>query len=376
MPIKIPGRKILLTPGPITTTDSVKRAMIVPDICPREEEFGDILKKISKDLIRIVHGGKGYVSVLFCGSGTAVMDACINSVVPPAKKIVVINNGAYGERMVKIAKAHRIPCVEIPFKWDKPLDLEKIKKTLKQNPDIACLAVVHHETTTGMLNPIKAIGDIAEKSKCVFLVDAVSSFAGVPIDVKECKIDFMFSVSNKCIQGMPGIAFVICKKERLQAIKDYPPRSFYLNLFQQHDYFTATNQMQFTPPVQVIYALRQAIREYFKEKGKKRYNRYTTNWQVLREGLEKMGFKFLLKKEEESHILTTVFEPKDPKYDFKKLHDLLYKQGFTIYPGKLHKQDTFRLANIGDIRVKDISRFLKALGCVLTKMGISMPVRY
>ena len=364
-------RNILLTPGPATTTDSVKYAQVVPDICPREKEFQEIMRHIREDLVKVVKGDENYTSILFAGSGTAVVDACINSIVPPKKKIAIINNGAYGERMVKIAEAYQIPYVELFFEWGKIPDLNKIRETLKKDKDIACLAMVHHETTTGMLNPVKEIGNIVKENNCIFIVDTVSSFAGIPIDIKDYKIDFIFSTSNKCIQGMAGLAFVVCRKDELEKIKNYPPRSFYLNLYQQYDYFEKKGQMQFTSPVQVAYALRQAIKEYFKEGEENRYKRYTKNWQTLKKGLKKMGFRFLLKEEEESHILTTVLDPKDPNYNFDKMHDLLYKKGFTIYPGKIGKKNTFRLANMGAINYKDIKRFLIVSKNILDKMGIS-----
>lgn len=363
-------RNILLNPGPATTTDSVKYAQIVPDICPREKEFGRIIQQIREDLVKIVKGDGNYTSILFGGSGTSVMDACINSVVPSNKKIAIINNGAYGERMVKIAKVYRIPCIELFFEWGKMPDLAKIKKTLERNKNIACLAMIHHETTTGMLNPVKEVGEIVKEFKCVFIVDTISSFAGIPINIKDYKIDFMMSTSNKCIQGMAGLSFVICKKQELEKTKDYSKRSFYLNLYQQYDYFEKKGEMQFTSPVQVAYALRQAIKEYFEEGGENRYRRYTQNWKILRKGLKKMGFRFLLKKEEESHILTTILEPEDPNYDFNKMHDLLYEKGFTIYPGKIGKKNTFRLANMGAIDHKDIEKFLIALKEALNEMGM------
>jgi len=322
-------KNVLLTPGPATTTDSVKYAQVVPDICPREKEFEKIIRQIRADLVKIAKGDENYTSVLFAGSGTAVMDACVNSVVPPDKKIVIVNNGAYGQRMAEIARAYQIPCVELLFEWGKMPDLQQIKQTLNEDKNIACIAIVHHETTTGMLNPVKEIGKIAKENNCIFVVDTISSFAGIPIDIKGYRIDFMFSTSNKCIQGMPGLAFVVCAKDQLAKTKSYPPRSFYLNLYQQYEYFEKKGQMRFTPPVQAIYALKQAIKEYFEEGEENRYRRYTQNWRTLREGLQEIGFEFLLREGNESHLLTTILEPEDRNYSFDKMHDLLYDKGFT-----------------------------------------------
>ncbi len=362
-------RNILFNPGPATTTDSVKHALVVPDICPREKEFAQLADSIRLDLVKVVQGGKDYVCVLLAGSGTAAMDACINSVVPAQGKIAIINNGAYGKRLIDIARAYGLIYVEIASSSHEQIDLHRIENVLKADPTISCLAMVHHETTTGLLNPLNDIGDIAKKYNCVFIVDAISSYAGIPIDIRKANVDFLMSTSNKCIQGMPGAAFVICREQKLEALKNNPRRSFYLCLYDEYAYFKKTGETRFTPPVQVLYALRQAIDEFFKEGIKGRYQRYTENWKTLRSGLEDLGFELLLKKEDESHILLTVVEPYHPKYDFNTMHDLLYKKGFTIYPGKI-EQKTFRLANMGAIDSRDVKKFLKELKSVLKKMGV------
>jgi len=365
-------RNILLNPGPATTTDTVKQAQIVPDICPREEEFGDMMDNIRKDLVKIAGGDKNYTSVLFGGSGTAVMDSTISSVVPLNKKILIINNGAYGERLTNIAKTYKIDIVELKFEQGVKIDLDQVRSRLKKDGKISCVAVVHHETTTGMLNPIKEIGKITKQNNCNYVVDTISSFAGIPFSIKECNIDFMMSTSNKCIQGMAGVAFVICKKSELEKIKNYRRRSFYLDLYDQYEYLEKNKQMRFTPPVQILYALRKAMDEFFEEGIERRHKRYFESWKVLVKGMEKLGFKRLLKDDEESHILTTFLDPKDPNYDFKKMHDSLYKKGFTIYPGKLGAEKTFRLANMGAIDKKDIESFLIALDETLKEMHVKL----
>lgn len=355
-------REILLSPGPATTTDTVKYAQVVPDICPREKEFGDLIESVSKDLTKIAGGNnKDYICVLLGGSGTAAMDSAINSVVPPKKKILVINNGAYGERMVKIAKAYNIDHVELKYEWNKIPKLSEIEDILENDSEIDCVSMVHHETTSGLLNPLKETGKLTKKYNKTFIVDAISSFAGVPLNIKESNIDFMISTSNKCIQGMAGICFIICKKDQLEKIKNYSRRSFYLNLYDQYKYFEKHHQMRFTPPVQTIYALRKAIDEFLEEGYENRVARYTKNWEVLRRGVQDLGFKVPTKLEDESHILITLLYPKDTNFDFDKLHDILYEKGFTIYPGKIGKKKTFRLANIGNINHKDIKSFLIAL---------------
>ena len=363
-------RNILLNPGPATTTDTVKMALVVPDICPREKEFGSLFQGIRRDLVRIVKGGRNYTAVPFGGSGTAVMDSVINSVVPPGKKIAVIVNGAYGARMVSIAKTYKIRCVELNFKSGGKIDLSRVEQVLRSDRNIRCVAAVHHETTTGILNPISEIGKIAKKHRQVYIVDAISSYAAVPININACNIDFLLSTANKCIQGMAGIAFIICRKSELEKIKGYSPRSFYLNLYNQYRHLEETGQTPFTPPVQVAYALKQAIKEYFAEGGLNRFRRYTESWRILRKGLLDLGFFLLHKEEDESHILLTVMEPDDKKFNFDVLHDYLYAKGFTIYPGKIGSMNTFRLANMGAIDKQDMRKFLKVLAGALARMGV------
>lgn len=370
--LKKPKRNILLNPGPATTTDSVKDALVVPDICPREEDFVEVIQGIRRDLVSIVYGGDDYTAVLFTGSGTAAMDVAINSVVPPGKKLAVIVNGAYGERFVKIASVYGIECVEIAFPLDKAVDTSEVERVLAGDPEIACVAMIHMETTTGILNPIEEIGAIAKKYEKIFIVDAMSSFAGIPIDVKKSSIQFLLSSSNKCIQGMAGLVFVICEKNALEKTTTYLPRSFYLNLFSQYAFLEKDGQMQFTPPVQIAYALAQAIKEYFDEGGKARYDRYTETWRTLREGLLELGFELFLDEKLESHLLITVMEPDNPNYSFKKMHDALYARGFTIYPGKVQKNRTFRLAILGDIDKGDIQLFLGALRETLDGINVAL----
>jgi 2-aminoethylphosphonate aminotransferase len=362
-------RKILLNPGPATTTDSVKWAMVTEDICPREKEFGMLLDSIKDDLVKVVHGEAEYTAALFTASGTGGLEAAITSAVPLGKKLLVIDNGAYGARMTNIARTFGIEVVEYKIKvGDYPIVAE-VEKLFLQNRDISHLAVVHHETTTGMLNPVHELCDLAHRHGAEVIVDCMSSFAGIPIDIKQWQAEYLISSSNKCIQGMAGMVFVIFKKKLLEKIKDNK-RSFYFNLYNQHVGFEKTGQMQFTPPVQVAYALRQAIDEYVTETEQGRWKRYQENWEALYRGLKTLGFDFLLPIEHQSKILLAVLEPKHPAYDFNAMHDFLYDKGFTIYPGKGATKETFRLSILGDLHLIDIRNFLEQLKSYL--MSIKM----
>ncbi|HEY0090742.1 MAG TPA: 2-aminoethylphosphonate--pyruvate transaminase [Candidatus Lokiarchaeia archaeon] len=364
-------RNILLNPGPATTTDTVKQALVVPDICPREAEFGNLMQEIRKDLVKIARGDENYTTILFTGSGTAAMDSAISSVVPPNKKILILINGSYGVRFAEIAKTYNIDVVELNFEFGKKIELDKIKSILQADKNIECVAVTHHETTVGILNPIKEIGAIAKKYNKTFIVDTISSFAGVPINIKEFNIDFMMSTSNKCIQGMAGIAFIICSKKALEKLKSIKARNYYLDLYKQYEYLEKNNQTRFTPPVQIMYALKQAINEFYEEGADNRFKRYRENYKVLKEGLKKLGFKFLMGEDvTESNILTTIYYLDHPNFDFDMLHDKLYKRDFTIYPGKITELNTFRIAVMGAIYPEDIRNFLESLKEVLIEMDI------
>jgi 2-aminoethylphosphonate-pyruvate transaminase len=360
---------ILLNPGPANTTETVKRAMIRPDICPREREFGEVLRRVCDGLTRVVHDGDVYTTVMLGGSGTAGVEAAISSAVPADGRLLVIDNGAYGHRMSQIASAYSIAHDMESFGVGGFPDLQRIRARLKQQA-YTHLAVVHHETSTGLLNPVEGIGTLAREHGVEMIVDAMSSYAGLVIDIERMQADFLVASSNKCIQGMAGLCFVICRRERLAAMQPIPGRSFYLNLAGHHRFFEQQQQMQFTPPVQVIYALEQALREYFDEGGSNRQRRYFASWETLDSGMQKLGFRGLLPESMLSKILTSYIEPDHPRYSFEEMHDRLYAKGFTIYPGKGAGRATFRLANMGAVDAEDMRAFLAAMAETIDEMGL------
>lgn len=349
-------RNILLNPGPATTTDSVKMAQVVPDICPREHEFGDLMEYVSTELTKIVANSKKYTTILFGGSGTAVVEATISSVVPHNKKILIVNNGSYGKRMCQIAKSYNMNYIEFKSSPIKPINLKKLKRMIRENIDISHLAVIHNETTTGLLNNLDDLGKIAKKNDLEFIVDAMSSYAAIPIDMKKQNIDYLLASSNKNIQGMAGVGFVIANKKTIKKIKNINPRNFYLNLYAQYENFITSHQMRFTPPVQTLYALKQAIIEAKKEGVENRYKRYAKSWKVLTNFLKENNLKYLVDDKYHSKIITSIFIPKN--IDFNDMHDYFYEEGFTIYPGKVADFNTFRVANIGEIDYIDMKNFI------------------
>ncbi|AEF86156.1 nucleotidyl transferase/aminotransferase, class V [Treponema primitia ZAS-2] len=353
-------REVLLNPGPATTSDSVKYAQVCPDICPRESEFGDVMEWIGREL-SLMAGKPGHVeTVLFGGSGTAADEVMISSCIPDSGKLLIVDNGAYGARFAKIAGVYELNFEVFKSSGFLPLDIEALKAKLI-NGKFTHFAMVYHETTTGLLNPVPELCHFCHEHNITTIIDAVSAFAAIPIDMDTDHIDFMASTSNKNIQGMAGVAFVFCRKEALEKLKDYPMRNYYLNLWDQYQYFQKTRQTRFTPPVQTLYALRQAIIEIKLETIEKRYARYSACWEELLAGVKKMGLKMLVPPEAQSKLITAIIDPPSPAYNFEALHDLARTHGFTIYPGKLSDANTFRIADIGDIRPEEMARFVKVL---------------
>ena len=349
-------RNVLLNPGPATTTHSVKMAQVIPDICPREYEFGDLMEFVSTELTKIVAKPKKYTTVLFGGSGTAVVEAVLTSVVPHNKQLLIVNNGAYGKRMCQICESYGMDYIEFESSPIEPIDLKKLKKVIKANKNISHLAMIHNETTTGLLNSLDDFGALAKKYNLELIVDAMSSYAALPINMKKQNIAYLCASSNKNIQGMAGVGFVIAKTKTFKKLKEIKARNFYLNLSAQYENFIKSHQMRFTPPVQTLYALKQAIIEAKEEGIVNRHRRYSESWRILTDELKNMGLKYLVNDEFHSKIITSIFIPDG--VDFDEMHDYLYERGFTIYPGKVADFNTFRVANIGEINSDDMRDFL------------------
>jgi 2-aminoethylphosphonate-pyruvate transaminase len=361
-------RNILLNPGPATTTDSVKTAQVIPDICPREFEFGDLMEYCATEITKFVGDIKDYATVLFGGSGTATVEAILNSVIPDSGKILIIDNGAYGKRMCQITTVYKIPTVVFESSSIEPIDLIALETMISSAEGLTHLAMIHHETTTGLLNDISAVGEICKKHNISFIVDSMSGFAAIPVDMKSMNIDYLAASSNKNIQGMAGIGFAICNRKVLEGTASIPMRSLYLNLYAQYAYFEKTHQTRFTPPVQTFYALKQAIVETLEETIEGRYARYSKSWETLLEGIGTLGLEYLIDKEHHSKIITSIIEPNTEAYNFDEMHDFFFEKGFTIYPGKVNNYDTFRISNIGQIDYKDIEAFLVVLKEYLVKI--------
>lgn len=366
-------RNVLLNPGPATTTDTVKLAQIVPDICPREKEFADNMKELRNQLVKVAHGDKDkHTAVLFTGSGTINIDICLNSLLPENKKILVVNNGAYSSRAVEVCQYYGMPHINLQSSvFDIP-NLDDVKQTLDENPDIALVYTTHHETGTGVLNPIREIGKMAHAHNAIFVVDTTSSLGMIPFDMEEDNVDFCMASAQKGLMAMTGLSFIVGNRAIIEASQHYPKRSYYCNLFLQYDYFERTGQMHFTPPVQTIYATMQALKEYWEEGEAAKFARHRRVFDAIHRGIDKLGFKDVIRKDIQSGLVVSIKYPDDANWDFDKVHDYCYEHGFTIYPGKISTTDTFRLCALGAIDENDIDDFFVVLEKALKEYNIKV----
>ncbi len=370
-------RNVLLNPGPSTTTDTVKLAQVVPDICPREKEFAGLMKGLREDLVRIVHGDpETFTAVLFCGSGTINIDVCLNSLLPEGKKALIVNNGAYSTRAAEICEYYGLPHINLKFPVNEQPDLALVERTLRENPDVALVYVTFHETGTGLLNPVRELGALAHRYGAALVTDTTSAYAMVPIDVERDNIDFCMASAQKGIMAMTGLSFVVGRRALIEKSRDYPKRSYYCNLFLQYDYFERTGEMHFTPPVQTIYAAIQGVKEYFAEGEQAKWARHTRVMNAIRRGLDKLGFREYIPRSIQAGLVSAALYPDDPNWDFVKVHDYCYERGFTIYPGKVEKLGMFRLCALGAIDEKDIEDFFAVFADALRETGVRTPVHY
>ncbi|MHC6201690.1 aminotransferase class V-fold PLP-dependent enzyme [Breznakiellaceae bacterium SP9] len=364
-------RPVLLNPGPATTKDSVKYAQVVPDICHREKEFTALMAWTSRELTGFVASPDEYETVLFSGSGTAANEVLLSSCVPDAGRLLIVDNGSDGERLTQIAGVYALDADIFKCGPNDPFDaeiLEKLEATIAGG-NYTHLSIVYHETSTGQLNPLEIVCPLAKKYNIVTIVNAVSAYAGIPMDLAALQIDFMSASSDELIGGMAGLCFVICKKTELERTKTIPLRNLYLNLYDQYDFFAKQQRSRFTPPIQTIYALRQAILETKQETIAARYRRYTECWEILSAAIERFHLQMLIPAAHQSHLLTAILNVDHPTHNYEALYNHCRTFGFNIYPGKLDSADTFRVANTGDIQIHDMLRFTDVLGSYLDGIG-------
>lgn len=351
---------ILLNPGPVNVSERVRRALSRPDLCHRESEFTELLHGIQTKLLKaFVPGAEGdYAAVLVTGSGTAAVESALMSSIPHGKRILIINNGVYGERLSQMVGLHRLGVSELKYDWTAKPDPERLRLALRQHPEVHGVAMVHHETTTGLLNPVQEIADVVDSQNRVFIVDAISALAGETIDVAGSHMYMVAGTANKCIQGIPGVSFVLVRKGFLERMRAYPKRSWYLHLTHYVD-DQGHGTVPFTPAVQVYYAFDEALNELLEEGVSKRIQRYKKMAALIRGRMASMGIKPVLTPERQSNSLTAFYLPDGVPYE--TLHDRLKAEGYVIYAGQGNLENKiFRVANMGALTEEQFTGFLDA----------------
>ena len=362
----------LLTPGPLTTSQSVKLAMLA-DWGSRDIEFRQLVANIRRQLLEVAGADDAYECVLMQGSGTFSVEAALGSFCPTGRKYktLVVINGAYGHRAAKILEHLKRPHMTLEFDEETPVNAAKVKSVLKANDDIHVVFVVHCETTTGVMNPLGEICKVCKDLGKTVYVDAMSSFGALPINMSDLDIDILVSSANKCIEGVPGFGYVLCKRDLLEASKG-KSHSVSLDLFEQWQAMEKTAQFRFTPPTHALVAFNQALREHDDEGGvSARGKRYQRNCDTLLDGMRKLGFEALLDDEVSGPIIQTFLSPADPNFNFNTFYEALRTHGFAIYPGKLTKRDSFRIGTIGKLDANVFARLLKVIKMVLQEMGVT-----
>jgi len=352
---------VLLTPGPLSTTPTVKAAML-RDWCTWDDDYNGIVQDVRRQLVELATPQEGYTSVLMQGSGTFCVEATLGTAVPPGGRILIIANGAYGQRMALIAERLRIPHSLLRSAETAWPDAGLVRETLRADPSITHVAVVHCETTTGILNPLTEIAGVVQESRRLFIVDAMSSFGGIPMDIGSLGIDFMVSSANKCIQGVPGFGFVIARRSVLERCAG-SARSLSLDLYSQwRTMEDEKGKWRFTSPTHVVRAFAKALEELHAEGGvTARHRRYSENHRELVHGMTQLGFSCLLDERLRSPIITSFLDPAAPGYSFAGFYAALKTRGFVIYPGKVTQADTFRIGTIGDVSPATIRSLIAAV---------------
>jgi len=365
---------LLLTPGPLTTTRTVRESMM-QEYSTWDVDYNGIVQSIRTRLVELATGDAAnpdtHTAVLMPGSGTFTVESVVGSVIPSDGKLLVLNNGAYGARITTIARMLKVDTVELGQAEIEPTDLGQVEQMLADDPAITHVAMVHCETTTGMLNPVEAVGEIVRRLGRVFILDAMSSFGGIPMSMELTGAHYLISSANKCVQGVPGFGFVVADRAMLEATEGWS-RSHSLDLFDQWRVMeTNGGKWRFTSPTHVVSAFARALDELKDEGGiEARHTRYVANQKTMVKGMRALGFRTLLGDDLQSPIITSFYYPDDAEFEFQKFYDALKSRGFVIYPGKVSHAQCFRIGSIGDVQPEDMTGLVGRISEVIDELGV------
>lgn len=359
----------LLNPGPVNVSEKVRKALLTPDICHREEEFSQLLQQVRRKILRVLNLNSDYSATILTGSGTAALEAGILAAcyaVSISPRLLVLSNGIYGDRIAETARRHKIPTMIFSASYQSRFDAARLDNFLKRNRSIHTVAMVHHETSTGMLNPVSEMGRVVKQHHKIFAVDAISSLGADPLELEEAGVDFCIGAAGKCFHAFPGLSFVIARRQLLQKLARKKLPSLYFDLGSTWK-LQEQGDTPFTPAVQLFAAFNAALDEFLKETLEGRIHVYHQRSLFLRDGFEELGLKYLIPRSFYSNTLTSLMLPKG--FSYEKLHDLLKKEGFVIYAGQNQfRPQMFRIAHMGQIPHSELDRLLKSLSRILRKV--------
>ena len=365
---------LLLTPGPLTTTRTVRESMM-QEYSTWDVDYNGIVQSIRTRLVELATSAAAnldtHTAVLMRGRGTFTVESVVGSVIPSDGKLLVLNNGAYGARITTIARMLKGDTVELGQAEIEPTDLGQVEQMLAGDPEITHVAMVHCETTTGMLNPVEAVGEIVRRLGRVFILDAMSSFGGIPMSMELTGAHYLISSANKCIQGVPGFGFVVADRAMLEATEGWS-RSHSLDLFDQwREMETNGGKWRVTSPTHVVSAFARALDELKDEGGiEARHTRYVANQKTMVKGMRALGFRTLLGDDLQSPIITSFYYPDSAEFEFQKFYDALKSRGFVIYPGKVSHAQCFRIGSIGDVQPEDMTGLVGRISEVIDELGV------
>ena len=360
---------ILLTPGPLTTSARTRQAMMV-DWGSWDDRFNQLTASLCEQLLAIINGGDSHHCVPLQGSGTFAVEAAIGTLVPRDGKVLVLINGAYGKRLAKICEVLGRPFSTFETAEDEPTTAADVDRLLHADPAITHVALIHCETSTGLLNPLPQIAQAVKEHGKRLIVDAMSSFGALPIDAREVPFDALIAASGKCLEGVPGMGFVVARRAVLEKCEGNC-HSLSMDLYDQWVYMEKTTQWRFTPPTHVVAALDEAIAQYVEEGGlAARGGRYARNCKALVDGLAALGLRSFLDPSIQAPIIVTFHAPDDANYDFKTFYQEVKKRGYILYPGKLTQVETFRVGCMGHFGEAGIPGAVEAIAQTLKAMDI------
>jgi 2-aminoethylphosphonate-pyruvate transaminase len=362
--------RILLTPGPLTTTLRTKLAML-RDWGSWDSDFNAVTARVRASLLKTIHAQESHVVVPLQGSGTFSVEAAVATLVPREGHVLVLDNGAYCKRAARLTTLMGRQCTSLSFDEAQPVSAQVLEDALAADTSITHVVMVHCETGAGVWNPLQQIADVCARHGRGLIVDAMSSFGALPIDARETKFDALIAASGKCLEGVPGMGFVFIRKAVLDACAGNS-QSLAMDLHDQHAYMEKTGQWRFTPPTHVVVALAEAIAQFEEEGGQPaRLARYTRNYRTLIDGMSRLGFMPFLDPKVQAPIIVTFHAPGDARYDFKTFYQAAKRRGFILYPGKLTQIETFRVGCIGAIGANEIEQAVEAVARALEDMGIA-----